>query len=402
MICPSCGNEIRSNEVFCGQCGAPITPSSKPTEMVQTPPRRSGLLSNGYQTQQAPLPAESYAPTGQSPAPLYGNQPPDASTLRPQTPQGPQQQSGFYQDATEAMSALPNSGQNYPMPQQGYPGAPMQGSYPATSYGHPTAPFQSGIGQSYPPTYPTPFQTGPGAGPHITPPPRKQRNGAVLVIAIICLVFAIIAASAFGVLYVTRARNQTVANTTPTTAPTTIPSPSPTVIPSPSPTPSPTPSPSPSPSPTATPDTGFNFCDTNCVQNHFNVEYPATWQPSAPDATTNVFSNPSQTDTYAIFRTPGQASSTADALLNADLTANYSTKTSYTPPQSTSNTTIGGENWVYAVATYQNNGVPEQIEVFATVHQGNAFIIELQAPTTQFSTVNSTAFEPMLNRFSFQ
>jgi hypothetical protein len=66
------------------------------------------------------------------------------------------------------------------------------------------------------------------------------------------------------------------------------------------------------------------------------------------------------------------------------------------------NRTIGGENWSYEIATYQNSGVAEEVMVLATVHGNNAFIIELQAPQQQFQTIDSTYFENMLNRFQFQ
>src|SRR5947209_17557641 len=119
MICPTCGNEISQDEVFCGQCGTPGTSSVKPTEMVQTPPPYNGLLNSGYNTQ-LPSTAGAFTAGTQPPSQPLGTFPPhpNQSAIRPV---GPQQQSGFYQDATEAMSVMPNSGQNYP---PGYPSAP--------------------------------------------------------------------------------------------------------------------------------------------------------------------------------------------------------------------------------------------------------------------------------------
>jgi hypothetical protein len=40
--------------------------------------------------------------------------------------------------------------------------------------------------------------------------------------------------------------------------------------------------------------------------------------------------------------------------------------------------------------------------VYATVHQGKAYIIELQAPDAQFDSANTQYFEAMLGRFQFQ
>jgi len=90
--------------------------------------------------------------------------------------------------------------------------------------------------------------------------------------------------------------------------------------------------------------------------------------------------------------------------VGADLTNNFSSQPGYSAPTPTpsSNTTIGGENWSYQIAYYQLNGQTERIEVYATVHQGKAYIIELQAPDSQFDTINMQYFERMLARFQFQ
>ena len=111
MKCPNCGNELDPNEVFCGQCGAPTRPVSLPTEMVQTPPAR-GQFNNPYNTQVAPGTTNFNAG---NPATAYPPSPnPNQSAIRPS---GPRQQGDFYQDATEAMSVLPNQAPGYP--QQG-------------------------------------------------------------------------------------------------------------------------------------------------------------------------------------------------------------------------------------------------------------------------------------------
>ncbi len=71
-------------------------------------------------------------------------------------------------------------------------------------------------------------------------------------------------------------------------------------------------------------------------------------------------------------------------------------------PTTSSNATIGGENWTYQIAYYQSNGQTERIEVYATLYQGKAYIIELQAPDAQFDAANTQYFESMLGRFQFQ
>lgn len=90
--------------------------------------------------------------------------------------------------------------------------------------------------------------------------------------------------------------------------------------------------------------------------------------------------------------------------MNTDLTTNFASLPGYIAPTPTpsSNATIGGENWSYQTAFYQSNGQTERIEVYATVHQGKAYIIELQALDAQFDAANTKYFEVMLARFLFQ
>src|SRR5713226_8670861 len=249
MKCPNCGNELDSTEVFCGQCGAATRPSGLPTEMVQTPPLRSGQLNSPYNTQLAPGSGtyNAGAPSGTYNAgalPPNSNQPTTRSS-------GPQQQGEFYRDATEAMSVMPNNAPGYPAgyPQQGYGAMPAQPGVPnAGQYGQPVqGPSTLYAGPSYPqvPLY-QPGQAY-GSRPGLTPPP-KRNNNLVMVIAIICLACAIIAVSAFGILYLAHKNNPKTA-ITPTATATSAPSPTP----SPSPSPTVSPSPTITPSPTVTP-----------------------------------------------------------------------------------------------------------------------------------------------------
>jgi len=48
------------------------------------------------------------------------------------------------------------------------------------------------------------------------------------------------------------------------------------------------------------------------------------------------------------------------------------------------------------------NGATEQVQVYATVHGGKAFLIELEWPASQFTTYFNGKFQPMLNSFHFQ
>src|ERR1017187_8637626 len=43
MRCPKCGNEVSPDEVFCGQCGTPVTLLAGATDVVNIPSPRNGL-----------------------------------------------------------------------------------------------------------------------------------------------------------------------------------------------------------------------------------------------------------------------------------------------------------------------------------------------------------------------
>lgn len=428
MRCPRCGNEVSPNEAFCGQCGTPMSLPAQSTEMVNTSAPRNGPA-GAYDTHNQSYPV--MPPTGQGqgtypsqmpPSSVYNNAPMPAppggqlapNQQQPQQPQqplgpfGPQQQSGFYQDATEAVTSLPpNRTQGYPpgyqQPQQGYAGTQGLSGYaggsqynaqvPYQTTNFPAAPTAAGQGYGYsPPSQPT----------QPTPPPKKQTS-AVLVFAIVALVVAIITVSAFGAIFLLHnhgVKTATVPTVAPTVAvtPTTVPSPTP----SPIPTVTPTPVPSPTVAPTPTPDANFAWC-TTCTANGFLVEYPQGWNLTTDGASTNIrFVNPGANDQYAEFKTPGVAQNNASQLVTNDLQSTYASQQGYTPPTGKSTATIGGENWIYETAYYQLNGQQEQVEVYATVHQQNAYIIELEAATSQFPTVNTQTFTIMLGRFQFQ
>ncbi len=393
MRCPNCGNEVGPQEAFCGQCGTPNMPPARPTEMVNTPSPRSGMLS-GYNIN---MPSSSYPYNSATSSPSAGSLPPNQE---PSWPTSPQQQSEFYQQPTEAISTPPpNNGQVYPA---GY----QQPGFGAGQFNSQIQPFQTGnyagTGYQQPPSFPSGQGYGyPGGAPGFTPPPQKQRGNGILVFASVCLVVALLTVVAFGALYLFRdhpAKTQLAPTATP--APTSIPSP--TMVPSPSPTATDTPTPSPSPTstvvPTPTPDPGFVFC-TTCLSNGFLVEYPQNWQTeTTSDRTGVMYVNPSAQDQYAAFKTPGTTTQNANDLVTADLQANF-----HVTPASLSTTTIGGETWAEGIADYQSpSNVQERIEVFATVHQGKAYIIELQASESQFDTiVNPKFFEKMLGSFQF-
>jgi hypothetical protein len=396
MRCPNCSNEISLEETFCGQCGTPVILSAKPVD----PTNRQGLLSSGYYSVTSPSP-DTYR---SGVLPPSDNQPPMMSS-------GSQQQSGFHQDPTQAMSVLPSHQvQSYPTmySQQNYGNASIPVGYAGTGqYTPQVQPFKGGnyTGTMYPPTQTYPTGQGYGMPPGFTPPPPQKRSNLALIIISICITLALIAIVAFGATYLIHndASNKAQLSHQNATATSIL---TPTMAPSPSPTaaPSPTPSPSPTLTPTPTPDAGFTLCDITCTSNGFSVEYPSAWaQKPTTDSTGTQFTNPSQSDEFATFKTPGITNMNAGQLVNNDLN-NFSSQPGYNAPTPTpsSNATIGGENWSYQIAYYQLNSQTVRIEVYATIHQGKAYIIELQALDSEFDTVNTQYFERMLVRFQFQ
>lgn len=384
MKCQHCGNELVPDEVFCGQCGNPNATPIQPTEMIQAPSSKNGLWSSGNRI-------DNMSPNQSGLNP---------SAIRPN--QNFQQQGGFYQDATEAVSMAP--GTQYPQQAQGGPG--MSSGYQNVGQFGAQAqqqPFSTG---AYPPnmTYPpagmgfTTGQFGQGYGARAGAPPR--RNNALLIVGIVCLILAIITVGAVGTLFVLKGGNNNQA------VPTTIVQATATVAPTPSPTPSPTPTPSPIPSPTAvptpTPDANFSWCDTPCTQGGYQIEFPNGWAQSASQSGPGIqFTNVGGADViYAAVKTPSTNATSASDLLTAD-EANFSNQPGYQGPQSAPSVTIGGENWNAEVLYYQLNGQTEEVNIYATIHQGKGYVIELQAAQAQFSTIMTQYFSLMITSFQF-
>ncbi|MBV9617529.1 MAG: zinc-ribbon domain-containing protein [Ktedonobacteraceae bacterium] len=415
MKCPKCGNELTPGEAFCGLCGTPaIAPSGyQPPDRVNAPSFRSGLLSTAtYSANPSHAPSlNSYQPGLFTPtqAPLTNALPgtsPAAPNSAPLVPPSPRQQTGFYHDATEAMSPIQNasSGLLPGYSQQRFPEAaiptspPDMGRYPLQT-SPATYPFQTGNYASPMPTQ-HPLGTGPGYhyGPQGKLPPPPQQGNQVILVVCITLVVILLGAVSITTFALTRTNsNQSAA----------MPTAVPTRVPTPSPTPAPTPSPTPSPIPTPAPDAGFAWCGTNCNQYGFTTEFPATWQGAPAANSPGVqFADPATPEVYASFKTPGATSSAPNDVLMNDVQSTFGSQPGYaapTPPAA-ANATIGGAPW-YAIATNYNDtqNQPVHVEVYATVYQGKAYIIELQSPDTnnQFDSMKQQFFVNMLVKFQF-
>jgi len=414
MKCPNCGNEIHPGEAYCGQCGTPAippVPSTNQTEMMSTPPPNGGPL-NSY-------------------SPQHGTRPFPTNT-RPVSPQtgafGPQQQGDFYQDATEAFSSFPNNPSQayvpgYPVPQN-VPASPPSSQYPTagaapTQYGGQSGQygFPGQVGSQTPPFHPqVPSRP-------IPQPPQRQSGNVGILIASILLAIALIIIVGLGTLYVVRTHNgnpqpsgqsaaaiaatatasannvnatgtastnatsTATSATTPTVAATatTAPSPTPTIV------------------PTATPDANFTYCGQPCITNGYETEYPNGWnQLSSGDGLSIQFINPAQSDEFITFRTPQTAANSASDVVVTDLQTYYGNKSGYTLSPQSSSVTISGETWIESYATYQGDTQQEKVVAYGTIHAGKSYVIEFQAPDSQFEQVNSQYFTNVISRYQFQ
>lgn len=424
MRCPNCGNEISPGETFCGQCGMPNIPPAQPTEMVNSQFIHSEYLSSGYNPNvpspsnahnSGPLPSSSpshtyYGGMPSSPSgPLYPNQPAIE-------PSGPQQQVGFYRDATEAMSSLPaRDSQNFQMgylrQSQVFVGMPAPPGYQGPNQLNPQMqPFQTS-------NYSGPATLYPQAQPFLNRgqpelPPQKKQSNTILIIACACLAIAVILVAASGAIYLLHNNNSSKAhNKTASRATSAVTAKVPAASPTAASTPSPTPSPSPSASPTPSVDPGFTQCATGCTSNGFVVEYPSGWT-GAGSQDSNGFAgeqfassstnNPALMDVFANFKSSLTTSNPPEALLASDFTVNFASDPGYTGPSSPSDAWIDGARWLNEMTSYQLNNQTEHVEVFAIVFQQRSYIIELQAPDALFDQINTQYFEFMLGRFQFQ
>lgn len=381
MRCPACGNEVHREEAFCGQCGTPT---------AQQP------YHQGMQASQSLQSPPQYAFSGPV-QPSSSNQTPLVSPSY--------QQSDFYQNATEAVSVLP-ARQHYPTQsyQAGYPGnsAAPQYSHYYNSHVQGQQAFQSE--QYVGPGYQQPvFSTGQtyayGSRGKITPPPQKQQHGVLVVVICTCVVITLIAVIGVGILYLTRTHNNA---KTSVAQPTVVATATPATI-TPTPMPSPTVGATPTLVPTPAPDANFTWCDQTCVMNGFLTEYPNGWQEGpATNASGVQFTHPTEQDMFTSLKALGATTSTAEQLLTSDFQTNFASKgTDVTPPGQPTTTTIGGETWITSTAYYQTT-VRERLQIFAVVHQGKGYIIELQAPDTQFDATNTQFFVNIIGRFQFQ
>jgi hypothetical protein len=408
MICPKCGNSISQNEGFCGQCGAPNIsqllavennfPSSLPTQSNQQPGTFNTSAGMAHSLSGAPQPSPQQlplrpptSPLAENPALMQQQAPPRPAHQAKQPGQyTPQQQGNFYHDATEAIKPLPGvrSLGNYASPSTYTPQHPVSQGGQYSNAGYPQPPFVTG--QQYHP------------GTRIHPPSSLQQQGMrpIVLIVSICTVVVFLGMVVIGSFILTRPKDVQVRQTTQAITANRAATPAATPMPVSSPTPVPTPSPTIVPTPT--PDPGFVWCGQLCATSNFTTEYPGTWQAGMTPTTNAIqFVNPVQTDQYVLFKGQGPTASDAGTLVNNELQVSYANQPGYTAPTSTSAATVSGETWIKAVAYYQGTSQQEEVEVLATVHGNKAYVIDLNAPSSQFVAVNGQAFVYILEKLQF-
>ena len=354
MECPTCGNEVTPGEVFCGQCGTPASLPEYPSadRMNMSSPRSGPLHTRAYSASASFVPPpDTYQPRTFTPEQARSSHMPPAISSAPDSaplgPANPYQQTGFYHDATEAMSPI-----QYPISRQL-----------------------------------------PGYQQHLS---GKHSNQIILIV---CITLVVVLLGAVGITTFALLNRLTAKQATalPTVAPTIVPTVVPTAVPTIAPT----------TIPTAAPDAGFAWCGANCTQYGFTTEFPLGWQGMpAPNSQGLQFTNPSIQNVYASFKTPGATGDAPPVVLMNDVQSTFGSQPDYAIPTlpPAANATIGGAAW-YAIATSYNDNQNQliHVEVYATVYQGKAYIIELQAPQTndQFDSVKQQFFVNMLVKFQF-
>jgi hypothetical protein len=314
------------------------------------------------------------------------------------------QQTDFYGDLTEALPAAGSQGPAYP-PQNFGGGPPGMAYGPGMQSPFQTPPYQPPAYRPAPTGFPQqgyPSGQAYGGGPssvppRLTPPPRPDRRNTWLVFTAVSAVVLLLLLLVLGAVLLTRSGSPTAAGSTATVTQSPSPTPSPTPTPTPSPTPTPTPSPTPTAVPTPTPNPGFAWC-AQCLNDGFTTQYPSSWsQSSTPDGTGFRFTSPDSAEIFASFKALGPTNQTPDQLVTSDIQALQPPAGAVSP---TTTTTIAGTTWRTAAADYQP-GQLDHIQVYATVYQGKAYLIEIQAPQNIFQQVNDQDFTIMLGTFQF-
>ena len=187
------------------------------------------------------------------------------------------------------------------------------------------------------------------------------------------------------------AATQTAAASTPTATATTAPTATPQATPLPTPLP------------------GFAlYVD---AKSSFLIQYPDTWSKENLVPSIQFYDSTQSTYVVTILpadpnNAPPSTNATAaamnwvDATLNGiqqeETVQNFERLSGPTPA-----VTIGGQAWQSGVATFGPTDAPNRVQVYATVFDGQPYVITLVAPDDLFETGQDLYFKPMLATFQF-
>jgi hypothetical protein len=380
--CVVCGRELLPENIaqgVCPSCGTPVQ---------AVPPAQPAPPYSGQLTPSQPAPAQPFGeqqPGFPPPAP-YGAQPGYTQPM----PTG-EQQPGFPPPAP--YGAQP--GYPPPMPygeqQPGYPPStpyPGQPGYPpSTPYGAqpgypPSMPYAGQPG--YPPS--TPYGAQPGYPP--VPPTPQSNSNLGIIVGIVSAVVVVLLALMIGLVALGKNGSGPLKAIGPTATPTFTPTP--TLTPTPA---IPTVPPAPS---------GFKQFTTQ----DYGLNYPTNWSSTdqtESNVTLHLFSDATAQTVFEILPVPSTAGSIGPGDYKDLLQSFYDTMgaSNVQIDTSTNSVTAGKNNWTTISGTGKYNGTVLKTTAYVGTHGTTTYVLIALAPNAQYTTLDSTYFQPMIKSFTY-
>ncbi len=168
--------------------------------------------------------------------------------------------------------------------------------------------------------------------------------------------------------------------------------------------PSPTATAVPAPSPTPTGPPGYVLYRD--AQGAYQVYHPADWvvEPQGESGSTGIaLVKPNSPAGMAILQQPLSGAATNQALVDMQF-QQLARQGTITNRQQLADSTVGGATWAQGSADWlprQQGAVNEHVVVLATVHDGQAFVIELLELPGAASSADQATLDAMLASFTF-
>jgi hypothetical protein len=190
----------------------------------------------------------------------------------------------------------------------------------------------------------------------------------------------------------------------------------------PAPTATATQAPTPTPTLTATPGLALmpGFAVYQDPASGYALQYPEVWPKPSTDPNLGVqFSDSSNLDSarYVVqvnepdpltsgVATGPDPNTAAANWVNFELTNFQQTEEAHgftftREPGPIPSVLIGGQQWQAGAAVISGQNLTLQVHVYATIHTGKPYVINLLAAASVFATGQQTYFAPMLNSFQF-